>query len=296
MTKKLIYEGVATALATPFKNGEVDYTALKRMIEFQIAGHVSAIVICGTTGESPSLTDEETQKLIYTSAKIIDGRIKLIVGTGSLVFSRAMSQSKFASEHGADGLLVITPFYNKGTENGIAEYYIRIANSCNTPIIIYNVPPRTGVDITLNTIEKIYGEENIVGIKEASGKIDKSLDISTFFPDLNIYSGNDTMTLPILSLGGKGVISVLSNVLPEQCSDICKYYFKKDLNSALDAQRKVTRLTHLLFGDVNPAPIKAALSMCGLCKNELRLPLSTVSSDLYNKILIELQKFGKTVT
>lgn len=291
MKKKQIFKGVATALATPFKDGKIDYSSLKRMIDFQISGGVDAILVCGTTGESPSLGDEETHKLIDKSAELIDGRVKMIVGTGSLSMSRALEQSKFASEHGADGLLVITPFYNKGTKKGIAEYFCRIANHTDKPIIIYNVPSRTGVDISLDTVSDIYEEENIVAIKEASGNIDKSLDLATFFPELFIYSGNDTMTLPILSLGGCGVISVLSNVLPSECSNMCSKYFDGRTEEALSLQKRMTPLMHLMFSDVNPAPVKAALSIIGMCENELRLPLTKVSTELYLKIQSALSEF-----
>lgn len=292
MKKKQIFRGVATALATPFADGKIDYSALKRMIDFQIEGGVDAILICGTTGESPSLTDGETHELIDRSAEMIDGRVKMIVGSGSLVMSRALEQSRFASEHGADALLVITPFYNKGTKTGIAEYFRRIANHTDKPIIIYNVPSRTGVDISLDTIADIYDEENIVAVKEASGSIDKTLDITTFFPELCVYSGNDTMTLPVLSLGGGGVISVISNVLPGECSEMCRKYFSGKTKEALDIQRRLTPLMHMMFSDVNPSPVKAALSIIGMCENELRLPLTKISTELYVKIQRALAEFS----
>ena len=291
MKKKKIFDGVATALATPFSGGEVDFCALEKMIEYQIDGGVEAIVVCGTTGESPALTDAETHRLIDRCAELIDGRAKMIVGTGSLVFPRAMEQSRFAAAHGADALLVITPFYNKGTKNGIAEYYKRIANATDKPVIIYNVPTRTGVDITLDTLDKIYREENIVGIKEASPSIDKALDISSNFPALAIYSGNDTMTLPIMSVGGSGVISVISNALPKKCVEMCRAYRSGEQNKATAIQRSMTAIMHMMFEDTSPAPIKAALSMLGLCENELRLPLTPISRTLYEKIQHELSQF-----
>ncbi len=292
--KQEIFRGVATALATPFRNGKIDYKALRRMIEFQIDGGVSAIVICGTTGESPSLDDEETHELISKAAELIDGRVKMIVGTGSLSYTRAIRQTKFASTHGADGLLVITPFYNKGTKRGITEYFRRVADATDKPIIMYNVPSRTGVDLSLEAINKLRCEENIVGIKEASGSIDKVLDIATYFPELAVYSGNDTQNLPIYSLGGRGCVSVISNILPNTCAKLFGLCENQNYKEALELQRVITSLCHLLFKEVNPAPVKAALSICGLCENELRLPLTKVEPSLYLKIKAELEKIKKS--
>lgn len=283
-SKEILFKGTATALATPFKNGKIDYDALGRILEMQMKAKIPAIVLCGTTGEAPTLDDDERNEYILKSMEIIGGRAKVIIGTGSLNPKRAIEQSRFAASHGADGLLVITPFYNKGTKSGIAEYYKRISDEAKCPIIIYNVPSRTGVDITLDTLAQIYDDENIVGIKEASGSIDKALDISTYFPEISLYSGNDSMTIPIMSLGGMGVISVASNILPHKMQEMCIAFLNGETARALEIQRSLTAIMHLLFSDVNPSPVKAALEILGLCENELRLPLTPVSAELYSKI------------
>lgn len=274
MSKNIVFEGVATALITPFKEGNIDYEALKGLIEFQIEGGIDALVIGGTTAEAATLSDEERYKLYSFAKKIIAGRTKLILGTGTNDTRMALAHTKFAEKLGCDGVLLVTPYYNKGTELGIEKHYLNIAESVNLPIILYNVPSRTGVNLGINLLKRLAEHPNIVGIKEASDSVDRLVNLASLGDELTLYSGNDSQIFPTLSLGGKGVISVMSNLLPKTTVKMCKDYFEGRHEESLKTQLRLLPFISSLFLETNPAPIKYAISKRGFCSPEVRLPLS----------------------
>ena len=273
--KKNIFTGAATALITPFKNGAIDYDAFERILEQQINGGISALVVAGTTGESSTLTDSEHREIISFAIKKVAGRVPVIAGTGSNDTDYAIDLSKFAADEGADAVLLVTPYYNKATQNGLYEHFKAIAQSCKIPCILYNVPSRTGCNILPATAYRLSKIDNIAAIKEASGDISQIAELAHLCADtLDIYSGNDNQILPILSLGGKGVISVLSNIMPAQTNEICRRFFAGDLKGSLALQLEYLPLMSALFSEVNPIPVKAAMAKMGMCENTLRLPLT----------------------
>lgn len=275
--KKNIFTGAATALITPFKNGGIDYDAFERILEQQINGGISALVVAGTTGESSTLTDSEHREIISFAIKKVAGRVPVIAGTGSNDTDYAIDLSKFAADEGADAVLLVTPYYNKATQNGLYEHFKAIAQSCKIPCILYNVPSRTGCNILPATAYRLSQIDNIAAIKEASGDISQIAELAHLCADtLDIYSGNDNQILPILSLGGKGVISVLSNIMPAQTNEICRRFFAGDLKGSLALQLEYLPLMSALFSEVNPIPVKAAMAKMGMCENTLRLPLTPV--------------------
>lgn len=274
MAKKLIFSGAATALITPFKDGEIDYEALSGLIEFQIAGGIDALVIGGTTAEAATLSDEERYRLYTFAKEIINGRTKLILGTGTNDTRVALAHSKYAEKIGCDGLLLVTPYYNKGTEEGIERHYLQLAESVDLPIILYNVPSRTGVNLGFNLLKRLSRHPNIVGLKEASDSVDRLVYLAEFGDELYLYSGNDSQIYPTLALGGKGVISVMSNLIPKATVRLCKYYFDGNYGEALKLQFKLLPLIKCLFLETNPSPIKYAMAQRGFCTPEVRLPLS----------------------
>ncbi len=277
--KRPIFCGVATAMVTPFTRGyKIDYKALENLIELQINGAIDALVILGSTGEKSTLSIKEHKTVLEFVAKIVNKRVPIIAGTGSNDISVAVDMTKFSENLGYDGALVVTPYYNKSTQAGIVKSYYKIADSVNFPIILYNVPQRTGVNIESETYLKLSKHPNINGIKEANGNIDKILKTMALVKgELNLYSGNDSQILPILSCGGKGVISVLSNIDIERTKNITDNFFKGDLKTALNAQLAVNELIEALFAEVNPIPVKYCLYKMGLIKNVLRLPLVKLS-------------------
>lgn len=288
---KPIFKGCATALATPFRDGEVDYFALGEMIERQISGGVSAIVICGTTGEASTLSIYEHLKCIDFAVRYVDGRIPVIAGSGCNCTKKAMQLSKKAAELGADALLIVTPYYNKASESGLVSHFESIADVSSAPIILYNVPSRTGVNIPLSVYSRLSAHENIIGVKEASGNLSAIASLIAECKDrLDVYSGNDDQILPVLSLGGLGVISVASNALPKEISDICAYYFSNDTDSAKNIQLKLMDIISVLFCEVNPIPLKYALMLMGLCSGEIRPPLCEPSDESKEKIRSVLSK------
>ena len=273
--KKNIFTGAATALITPFKNGAIDYDAFERILEQQINGGISALVVAGTTGESSTLTDSEHREIISFAIKKVAGRVPVIAGTGSNDTDYAIDLSRFAADEGADAVLLVTPYYNKATQNGLYEHFKAIAQSCKIPCILYNVPSRTGCNILPATAYRLSQIDNIAAIKEASGDISQIAELAHLCADtLDIYSGNDNQILPILSLGGKGVISVLSNIMPAQTNEICRRFFAGDLKGSLALQLEYLPLMSALFSEVNPIPVKAAMAKMGMCENTLRLPLT----------------------
>lgn len=283
--------GAYTALITPFKNGKVDYEKLGELIEFQITNEIDGIVICGTTGESSTLSNKEKRKVIKYTVEKVNGRVPVIAGTGSNDTKHVIELSKYAERVGADGLLIVTPYYNKTTQKGLIEHYSSIANNVTLPIIIYNVPSRTGLNIFPDTVAKLATHENIVGIKEASNNFSQILELISKVPaSFSVISGNDDTIVPLLSLGGTGVISVLSNVFPKDVHNICKAYFAGDVKYAKDLQLKHSNFIKLLFKEVNPMPVKDALNILGFDVGICRLPLTSVLEDTHELLKAELLK------
>lgn len=267
-------------MITPFKEDEsINYEALEEMVETQIKGHTDAIIVCGTTGEPATMTDEECVSCIEFVVKKVDKRIPVIAGTGCNCTRSAIALSKKAEELGVDGLLVVTPYYNKATQDGLYEHYKAIASSTKLPIIMYNVPSRTGCNILPETAARLGKEfDNIVGIKEASGNISQIATLAALTKGyLDIYSGNDDEVIPILSLGGIGVISVLSNVAPQDAHDMVMEFLEGDREKAVELQLSYLPLIHALFSEVNPIPVKAALNIMGKNAGVVRLPLTNLS-------------------
>ncbi len=290
MNKNLIFSGAATALITPFSGGEIDYKALSRLIDYQIEGEIDALVIGGTTAEAATLSDEERYKL-YTFAKgKIAGRTRLILGTGTNDTRVAIKHTKFARQLGCDGVLLVTPYYNKGTEEGIEKHYLSIAESTDLPIILYNVPSRTGVNLGFNLLERLAEHPNIVALKEASDSIDRLVRLASLGDKLTLYSGNDSQIYPTLSLGGKGVISVMSNLLPRTTVRLCRDYFEGREEKALKLQLSLLPFIRSLFLETNPSPIKYALASRGFCASEVRLPLAEPRESTKKEILRQLDR------
>lgn len=286
--KKCVFCGACTALITPFINGEIDYDSLSNLIEFQIASGIDALLVNGTTGESATLSDKEKQELISFASRQVGGRVPLIAGTGSNSTQKAIELTKFAHSEGVDCALVVTPYYNKASAQGLINHYTAIADASELPIILYNVPSRTGVNITIDIYNTLADHKNIVGVKEANTSIGDFAKLSlTCGKRLYLYSGNDDLILPTLSLGSFGVISVLSNLLPKEVALMCKLYFEGRVNEASALQLKLLPLINAIFSEVNPIPIKALLSETGLCKEEYRLPLCPLDKEK-RKALIQI--------
>ena len=272
--KKTIFTGAAVAIATPFDDNGVNYSELKKLLDFNIENGTDAIVIAGTTGESATMTDEEHKEVIKFTVEYVNKRIPVIAGTGSNDTEYAVALSQYAEKVGADGLLIVTPYYNKTTQTGLIKHYTYIADRVNIPIILYNVPSRTGVNIKPETYAELAKHKNIVAAKEASGDLSAVAKIRALCGDeLAIYSGNDDQIVPILSLGGKGVISVLSNVAPKTAHDICQLYFDGKVKESSDLQLEYLDLINDLFIEVNPIPVKTALRLMGYEMGPLRMPL-----------------------
>ena len=278
--RKPVFTGVCTALITPFRDGKIDFEALSGLIEFQIGGGVDALLINGTTGESATLTDAEKREIISFAVSEVGGRVPVIAGTGSNDTHKAVELSKFAYDVGADACLAVTPYYNKASEVGLIKHYEAIVDATEIPIILYNVPSRTGVNIPLSVYERLSEHKNIVAVKEANPSVSDFARLSARCgKNLDLYSGNDDLILPCLSLGGNGIISVISNALPRQTGDICRLWFGGKIKEATELQLKLLPLTNALFCEVNPIPIKALLSHLGFCKEEYRLPLCPMDSE-----------------
>ena len=288
-----MFEGVATALITPLNENGIDYNAFARLIDWQINEGVNALVVCGTTGESSTLTDKEHKSAIEFAVNEVGGRIPVIAGTGSNDTAYALELTDFSCKAGVDGVLVVTPYYNKATQNGLFKMFTEIADRAAAPVILYNVPSRTGVNIAPETVARLSKHPNISGIKEAGGNISAVAEIAALCgDDINIYSGNDDQTVPIMSLGGKGCISVLSNLLPHNTAQMCKKMLAGDTKGALDLQLKYLPLIKALFCEVNPIPVKAAMAAMGYCENYLRLPLTPMEEAHKEILLNEMRKCG----
>ncbi len=294
--KKTVFTGIATAIITPLNKDGIDYEAFGRLIDWQIDEGVNALVVCGTTGEGSTLTDEEHRAAIDFSVKRVNGRIPVIAGTGSNDTAYAIELTKHACECGVDGVLVVTPYYNKATQKGLIEMFTAIADVSTAPVILYNVPSRTGCNIEPKTAAILADHPNIVGIKEASGNISQIAETIHLVGDkMDVYSGNDDQIVPILSLGGKGCISVLSNPLPKKSVEICDKFFAGDIKGAASLQLELLPLINALFCEVNPIPVKSAMAMMGYCDEFVRSPL-TVMEDTHRAMLIdEMKKQGISI-
>ena len=291
--KKILFKGCGTAISTPFDENGVNLKEFERLIENQIQNKVDAIIVCGTTGESSTMTTEEKKQAIECVVKTANGRIPIIAGTGGNNTKQVIENSKLAESLGVDGLLIVTPYYNKCTQKGLVEHYKVIAQSVSLPIILYSVPSRTGVNIEPKTCLELSKIENIVAIKEASGNISQVAEIAHLCGDnLHIYSGNDDQILPILSLGGLGVISVLSNVKPEYTHNIVQNFFSGNIEKATKMQLDALPLIKALFSEVNPIPVKAALNIQGYDFGIPRLPLTPMTAEKMEVLKQELNSLN----
>ncbi len=277
--KKTVFTGAATAIVTPLTKDGIDYEQFGRLIDWQIDAGIDAIVAVGTTGEGSTLNDEEHKEAIKFCVERVGGRVPVIAGTGSNDTAYAIELTKYACSVGADAMLLVTPYYNKATQRGMIETFRAIADASDKPCILYNVPSRTGCNLLPESVAVLAEHPNIVAIKEASGNISQIAEIAALAGDkIDIYSGNDDQIVPIMSLGGKGVISVLSNIMPKETSDMCKLYMAGKCDEALKLQLRLLPLVNALFSEVNPIPVKAAVSAMGYCENYLRLPLTPMDS------------------
>lgn len=273
-----LFTGSGVALITPFdENGDVNYSRLREILEFHVINHTDAIIVTGTTGEGSTLSDEEKISVIEFTVDIINSRIPVIAGTGSNDTRHAVEFSKRVEKLGVDGLLVVTPYYNKGNENGIYEHYKAIAEGVKIPVILYNVPSRTGVNLSIPLLKRLAQIENITALKEASGNISYVAEVAREVPELDIYSGNDDMVVPVLSLGGKGVISVSANIIPDISHDMTVSFLKGDIKKARELQLKYNDLVNALFLETNPVPVKEAMNFLGYEVGNCRLPLGAMN-------------------
>ena len=294
--KNTIFRGMATALVTPMTTDGVDYEALGRFIDFQLEKGINALVAVGTTGESATLSPEERKEVIRYTIDRVNGRVPVIAGTGTNNTAHAVDYSISACQNGADALLVVTPYYNKATQNGLIAHFTAIADKVDKPIILYNVPSRTGCNLLPATIEKLAEHPNVAAVKEASGNMAQVVEIFARCGDkIDVYSGEDGLTVPILSMGGAGTISVLSNVVPDQAVAMTDAFFAGDVAAAASWQCRLLPLINCLFSEVNPIPAKAAVSAMGFGEENIRLPLTPMEEDHRQKLFAEMRKLGVRV-
>ena len=290
-----IFEGAGVALVTPFKeNGEVNYSKLEELVEEQIAGGTDAIIACGTTGESSTMTHEEHLDVIEYVCQVTKKRIPVVAGTGSNCTETAVYLSQEAERRGADGLLLVTPYYNKATQKGLIAHFTEIAQSVKLPVLLYHIPSRTGVTMQPETMASLYKNgENIVGVKEASGNFSTIAELMSLTDGaIDLYSGNDDQIVPLLSMGGKGVISVLSNVAPSQTHQICASYFAGDVKTSAALQLQAIPLIQALFCEVNPIPVKAALNLMGKNVGPMRMPLTEMEPQNQERLKEAMKAYG----
>ena len=292
MAKTLPFQGSGVAIVTPFDGMTTNYDELGKLIEYHIENKTDAIIICGTTGEASTMPDAEHLAAIKFTVEKTAGRIPVIAGTGSNDTAHAVELTKKAEEYGADGMLSVTPYYNKTTQKGLVAHFTAIANSVNIPIILYNVPSRTGMNFSVDTLKELAKVPNIVAVKEASGNISYMAKVAAEVPELYIYSGNDDMIVPALSLGGKGVISVVANILPRETHNICEYYFSGKVQESRELQLKMLNLINNLFIEVNPVPVKTAMNLLGFNAGNLRMPLVDMESANLEKLKKSMTDFG----
>ncbi len=288
--EKPIFTGCGTAIITPFKNDKVDYESFGKIIDEQIEAGIDALIVCGTTGEAATLTDDEHRDVVEFAVKRSAKRVPVIAGTGSNDTAYAIDLSKHACEVGADALLHVTPYYNKASQLGLVKHFEKIANECSKPIILYNVPSRTGVNISIGAYKTLAEHPNIVATKEACGNLSFIVELMQAVGDkLDVYSGNDDQIIPMMSVGAKGVISVLSNVMPKEATEMTHFYLEGKCKEATDMQLKYLELINKLFMTVNPIPVKTAMAMMGKCDVEMRLPLCEMT-DAENAVLFAVLK------
>ena len=291
--KTPIFEGMASAIITPLNEKGIDFELFAKLVEWQIAEGIDGIVVCGTTGEGATLTDEEHKSAIEFMVKQVAGRVPVIAGTGSNDTAYAVELTKHACQIGVDGVLTVTPYYNKATQKGLIKSFTAIADASTVPVILYNVPSRTGVNIAPKTVLELSKHPNINAIKEASGDISQIAEIAHLCGDnINIYSGNDDQVVPIMSLGGKGCISVLSNLLPKEASEMCRLFREGDVKTAAEMQLKYIPLINALFSEVNPIPVKAAMAKMGFCEDYLRLPLTPMEDAARENLYTQMKNVG----
>lgn len=291
--KKIIFKGCGTAIVTPFTESGVNFEEFRKLIESQIKEGVDSIIVCGTTGEASTMSEQERKDTIKFAVDVVNKRIPVIAGTGSNSTSSAVEMSKYAESVGVDAVLIVTPYYNKTTQEGLIAHYKKIAEAINIPIIMYNVPGRTGLNILPKTCLELSKIDNIVAIKEASGNISQIAEIASLCKDnLNIYSGNDDQVLPVLSLGGIGVISVLSNIIPKDVHNMVKYFFDGEIEKAISLQLNTISLISSLFCEVNPIPIKHACNLMGFNVGIPRLPLVEMSDVNKERLKEDMIKYG----
>lgn len=293
-----MFEGTATAIITPFDDElNVDFNSLKKFVGFQIENGVNALVVLGTTGEAPTISIDERKKIIELVVTEANGKIPVIVGTGTNNTKKVVELNKIAEELKADGLLIVNPYYNKGTQSSLVEHYKFIAERTPLPIILYNVPSRTSMNILPETVLKIQQScPNVIGVKEASGDISQIAKLISMKPeDFLVYSGNDNQAFPLIALGGKGVISVISNVFPKEMVNLTKALLNGDLKQAREINNEFMKMMNLLFVETNPEPVKFAVSQLGFCKNVLRLPLTPISANSMNLIKSEMENLKSKV-
>jgi 4-hydroxy-tetrahydrodipicolinate synthase len=288
-----LFTGCGVALVTPFENGKINFPKLEELLNWHVEQGTDAIIICGTTGEPSTMTDEEHKETIKFAVEKINGRIPVIAGTGSNCTDYAVQLSQYAEEVGADGVLQVTPYYNKTTQKGLIAHFTTVADAINIPVIIYNVPGRTGVNILPSTLAQLAKHPNIKGVKEASGNIAQVAEIARLVPDdFYIYSGNDDMIVPLMSLRGSGVISVVANIAPKDTHNMVQKFLDGDVKSACDLQLKMKPLIDALFIEVNPIPIKTAMNLMGFEMGELRLPLTEMEEGNLNLLKRRMQEYG----
>ena len=288
-----LFKGSGVALVTPFKNGLVNYEKIQELIEWHIENKTDAIIICGTTGEASTMTKDEKKEAIRFTIEKVNGRIPVIAGTGGNNTADVIEMSKYAQEVGADGLLIVTPYYNKTTQKGLIAHYTAVADEVNIPIIVYNVPGRTGLNILPKTVAELSKHPNIVGLKEACGDISQIADVARLCPqDFAIYSGNDDQVVPILSLGGLGVISVIANIMPKETHDMVYKYLEGDIGESKKIQLNMNGLVHSLFIETSPIPVKTAMRLLGMDSGEVRLPLVEMESKNKDILISEMKAVG----
>ena len=293
MTANPVFKGVATALITPLNANGIDYDSFGRVIDWQVSEGINALVIAGTTGEGSTLDDAEHKAAVKFAVERIAGRCPVIAATGSNDTNYAVQLTRYCCDAGADAMLLVTPYYNKTTQKGLAAMYRAIADASSKPVILYNVPSRTGINIEPETYAELAGYPNIQGIKEANGNISKIVHTAQLIGDkMDIYSGNDDQIVPIMSVGGIGVISVLSNIMPKKTMEICNRFFAGDVKGAAKLQLELLPLINALFCEVNPIPVKAAMSLMGWCENYVRLPLVPMEESHFNHLKALMQEQG----
>lgn len=289
-----LFKGSGVAIVTPFtKDNEVDFDKLSELLEYHVENKTDAIIICGTTGEAVTLNDKEHKETMKHAIDVIDGRIPVIAGTGSNSTDHAIELSQSAEEFGADALLVVTPYYNRATDRGLIKHFTKIADNVSIPIILYNVPGRTGVNMNAKVVAELSKHKNIQGVKEASGDLGLAGEIIRLCPDdFYVYSGNDDVIVPMLSLGGSGVISVVANILPKETHEMVKSYLDGDIEKARDLQLNMKGLIDSLFTEPNPIPVKTAMNLLGMEVGDLRLPLCEMEDDTLENLTKNMTDYG----